>query len=82
VPWLLGFVVFGATGLHPSMRELTEPVAEPNTRLPWRRLALLTGASLIAPLLLLSQTLLARGRVDGLAIGAAPVAAGQVRQGS
>jgi diguanylate cyclase (GGDEF)-like protein len=71
VPWLLGYVVFGATGLHPSMRELTEPVAEPNTRLSWRRLALLTGASLIAPLLLLSQTLLARGRVDGLAIGAA-----------
>jgi diguanylate cyclase (GGDEF)-like protein len=72
-PWLLGFVVFGATGLHPSMRELTEPVVEPNTRLSWRRLALLTGASLIAPLLLLSQTLLARGRVDGIAIGAASI---------
>jgi diguanylate cyclase (GGDEF)-like protein len=71
VPWLLGFVVFGATGLHPSMGELTQPVAQPNTRLSWRRLALLTGASLIAPVLLLSQTLLARGRVDGLAIGAA-----------
>jgi diguanylate cyclase (GGDEF)-like protein len=71
VPWLLGFVLFGATGLHPSMRELTEPVVEPNRRLSWRRLALLTAASLIAPLLLLSQTLLAHGRVDGIAIGAA-----------
>jgi diguanylate cyclase (GGDEF)-like protein len=71
VPWLLGFVLFGATGLHPSMGELTQPVAQPNTRLSWRRLALLTGASLIAPVLLLSQTVLARGRVDGLAIGAA-----------
>src|SRR6266545_7486033 len=71
VPWLLGFVLFGATGLHPSMAELTQPVAQPHTRLSWRRLALLTGASLIAPLLLLSQTVLARGRVDGLAIGAA-----------
>jgi diguanylate cyclase (GGDEF)-like protein len=71
VPWLLGFVLFGATGLHPSMRELTEPVGEPNTRLTWRRLALLTGASLIAPILLLSQSLLARGRVDGIAIGVA-----------
>jgi len=71
VPWLLGFVLFGATGLHPSMSELTEPVAEPNRRLSWRRLALLTTASLIAPLLLLSQTLLAHGRVDGIAIGAA-----------
>jgi diguanylate cyclase (GGDEF)-like protein len=71
VPWLLGFVLFGATGLHPSMGELTQPVAQPNTRLSWRRLGLLTSASLIAPVLLLSQTLLARGRVDGLAIGAA-----------
>jgi diguanylate cyclase (GGDEF)-like protein len=69
--WLLGFVLFGATGLHPSMRELTEPVAQPATRLTWRRLALLTGASMIAPILLLSQTVLARGRVDGLAIGSA-----------
>jgi diguanylate cyclase (GGDEF)-like protein len=71
VPWLLGFILFGATGLHPSMGELTQPVAQPNTRLSWRRLALLTSASLIAPVLLVSQTLLARGRVDGLAIGAA-----------
>jgi diguanylate cyclase (GGDEF)-like protein len=71
VAWLLGFVLFGATGLHPSMAELTEPVVEPSTRLTWRRLALLTAASLIAPLLLLSQTLLSRGRVDGIAIGAA-----------
>jgi hypothetical protein len=71
VPWLLGFVLFGATGLHPSMGELTQPVAQSNTRLTRRRLALLTSASLIAPVLLLTQTLLARGRVDGLAIGAA-----------
>lgn len=33
IPWLLGFVLFGATGLHPSMAELTQPVAQPNTRL-------------------------------------------------
>jgi diguanylate cyclase (GGDEF)-like protein len=71
IPWLLGFVLFGATGLHPSMAELTQPVVQPNSRLSRRRLALLTGASLIAPVLLLSQTLLARGRVDGVAIGAA-----------
>jgi diguanylate cyclase (GGDEF)-like protein len=71
VPWLLGFVLFGATGLHSSMAELTQPVAQPNTRLTRQRLALLTGASLIAPVLLVSQTMLARDRVDGLAIGAA-----------
>jgi diguanylate cyclase (GGDEF)-like protein len=53
------------------MAELTQPVVQPSTRLSRRRLALLTGASLIAPILLLSQTLLARGRVDGVAIGTA-----------
>ena len=71
VPWMLGFVLFGATGLHPSMAELTQPIAQPNTRLTRRRLALLTAASLIAPVLLLSQTVLAHDRVDGLAIGSA-----------
>ena len=71
IPWLLGFGLFGATGLHPSMAELTQPVTQSNTRLTRERLALLTGASLIAPVLLVSQTLLARDRVDGLAIGAA-----------
>jgi diguanylate cyclase (GGDEF)-like protein len=71
VPWLLGFVLFGATGLHPSMGELTQPMVEPAARLTWRRLALLAGASLIAPILLMIQTVLARGKVDGLAIGTA-----------
>ena len=71
LPWLLGFILFGATGMHPSMGELTQPAVQPNTRLSRRRLALLTAASLIAPVLLISQTLVTRGRVDGLAIGAA-----------
>jgi len=53
------------------MAELTQPIAQPNTRLTRRRLALLTAASLIAPVLLLSQTVLTHDRVDGLAIGSA-----------
>jgi diguanylate cyclase len=69
--WLLGFVLFGATGLNPTMGELTQPTAEPPRRLTWRRLALLACASLIAPVLLIAQTVLARAEVDGLAIGAA-----------
>ncbi|HEX6678885.1 MAG TPA: GGDEF domain-containing protein [Actinomycetes bacterium] len=69
--WLLGYVLFGAAALHPSMAELTQPVAEPTTRLSWRRLVLLAGASLIAPVLLVSQSVLAGHRVDGIAIGAA-----------
>jgi diguanylate cyclase (GGDEF)-like protein len=71
VIWLLGFVLLGAAGLHPSMGELTQPVVEPVTRLSWRRLVLLACASLIAPGLLVSQTVLRRGRVDGIAIGTA-----------
>ena len=39
VPWLLGFVLFGGHGLQSVMGELTQPVAQPNTRLSWRRLA-------------------------------------------
>ena len=71
VIWLLGFVLFGAAGLHPSMAELTQPVAEPTRRLSWRRLVLLAGASLIAPVLLVSQSVLARHKIDGIAIGSA-----------
>ena len=71
VMWLLGFVLFGASALHPSMAELTEPVVEPTRRLSGRRLVLLAGASLIAPVLLVSQTALGRGKIDGIAIGAA-----------
>jgi diguanylate cyclase (GGDEF)-like protein len=69
--WLLGYVLFGAAALHPSMVELTQPVVEPTTRLSWRRLVLLAGASLIAPVLLVSQSALAHHRVDGIAIGTA-----------
>lgn len=47
--WLLAYVCFGAAALHPSMRSLCEPVAERETRLSWRRLALLAAASLLAP---------------------------------
>ncbi len=68
VIWLLGFVLFGAAGLHPSMAELTQPVAEPTRRLSWRRLVLLAGASLIAPVLLVSQSVLARHKIDGASL--------------
>lgn len=60
-PWDLGWVVFftawGLAALHPSMRGLTERAPEPAPRVAERRLALLAGASLVAPVLLLLQTL-------------------------
>ncbi|MCZ0978591.1 EAL domain-containing protein [Streptomyces diastatochromogenes] len=60
-PWDLGWVVFftawGLAALHPSMTGLTEPAPEPASGTAERRLALLAGASLVAPALLLIQSL-------------------------
>ncbi|MFE0652629.1 aminotransferase class I/II-fold pyridoxal phosphate-dependent enzyme [Streptomyces sp. NPDC059534] len=60
-PWDLGWVVFftawGLAALHPSMTGLTERAPEPAPRVAERRLALLAGASLVAPALLLLQSL-------------------------
>ena len=56
--WVLFYACWGAAALHPSMRELSEPrkVAAPRTT--WTRLGLLAGASLIAPTVLLIETLI------------------------
>ncbi|WP_370409878.1 aminotransferase class I/II-fold pyridoxal phosphate-dependent enzyme [Streptomyces fradiae] len=60
-PWDLGWVVFftawGLAALHPSMTGLTELAPEPAPGIAQRRLALLAVASLIAPGLLLFQSL-------------------------
>ncbi|WP_395359091.1 aminotransferase class I/II-fold pyridoxal phosphate-dependent enzyme [Streptomyces sp. YH02] len=60
-PWDLGWVVFftawGLAALHPSMTGLTERAPEPAPHVAERRLALLAGASLVAPALLLFQSL-------------------------
>jgi diguanylate cyclase (GGDEF)-like protein/PAS domain S-box-containing protein len=46
---LLSYVLFGVAALHPSMADLSETVLRPETKLTWRRLALLAAASLMAP---------------------------------
>ncbi|MGW7306297.1 aminotransferase class I/II-fold pyridoxal phosphate-dependent enzyme [Streptomyces sp. NPDC054835] len=60
-PWDLGWVVFftawGLAALHPSMTGLTEPAPAPAPGIAERRLLLLAAASLIAPALLLFQSL-------------------------
>jgi PAS domain S-box-containing protein len=53
--WLLSYVFLGTAALHPSMRELSEPISDPEAKLTWRRLALLTATSLIAPAILAYQ---------------------------
>src|SRR5215218_8568761 len=61
--WMLAYVFFGAAALHPSMTSPLESHVAPETKLSWRRLALLTGTLLLAPGVLAIQA--ARGeRVD------------------
>jgi signal transduction histidine kinase len=54
--WIVFYLGFGLAALHPSMVSLSEP-APPSTRLTRTRLALLAGASLMAPAVLVIQTL-------------------------
>jgi diguanylate cyclase (GGDEF)-like protein/PAS domain S-box-containing protein len=49
VGWIGFYLLWGAAALHPSMRELEQPAPDRQPRLTWLRLALLTGATLIAP---------------------------------
>ena len=57
----LGWIVFcaclGAAALHPSMRSLSEPPFVAPPRASYSRMRLLAGVSLIAPALLLEETL-------------------------
>jgi signal transduction histidine kinase len=54
--YVVFYLSIGAAALHPSMRQVTEPVIA-EVRLTRRRLALLTGASLMAPAMLVLQWL-------------------------
>jgi signal transduction histidine kinase len=54
--WVVFYLGIGAAALHPSMRSLSEPAEAPTPRLTWQRRALLTGATLMAPAMLVIQT--------------------------
>jgi diguanylate cyclase (GGDEF)-like protein/PAS domain S-box-containing protein len=49
VGWISFYLLWGAAALHPSMRGLERPAVDRDPKLTPFRLALLTGASLIAP---------------------------------
>jgi diguanylate cyclase (GGDEF)-like protein len=53
--YLLSGALLGAAALHPSMARLSEPVSEAPAKLTLWRLVLLTGAMLMAPLVLVIQ---------------------------
>nr|WP_235033077.1 aminotransferase class I/II-fold pyridoxal phosphate-dependent enzyme [Streptomyces sp. WAC05374] len=67
--WVVFFTAWGLAALHPSMVRLTERVPQPGPGLARRRLVVLAGASLIAPVMLLVEALL--GSVRNAAVIAA-----------
>jgi diguanylate cyclase len=73
ITWLLAYVLFGAAGLHPAMRALSERAQIRPRRLSRRRLSALTAVSLVAPLLLLAQAW-ERSGIDAAAIGVGSIA--------
>jgi diguanylate cyclase (GGDEF)-like protein/PAS domain S-box-containing protein len=72
VGWISFYLMWGAAALHPSMRELSEPTPGHTSRLSPIRLALLTFASLIAPVVEIA-TEVRRGDVDLIVIVLASV---------
>jgi PAS domain S-box-containing protein len=54
--WGLFYLLWGAAALHPSMVELDEPMAESDLQHPRRRLMILAGASLMAPAVMIVQS--------------------------
>jgi diguanylate cyclase (GGDEF)-like protein len=70
---LLAYVLFGAAALHPSMAALSQRAVERPRRFTRRRLSLLTGVSLVAPILLLGQAW-GRSGIDAAAIGIGSIA--------
>nr|WP_240940340.1 bifunctional diguanylate cyclase/phosphodiesterase [Planosporangium flavigriseum] len=67
--WLLAYIMWGATALHPSMRTLSEPAPDHAARLTRGRLTMLAATSLLAPALLFTQGLRDPARIDWAAIG-------------
>jgi diguanylate cyclase (GGDEF)-like protein/PAS domain S-box-containing protein len=63
VGWIGFYLFWGAAALHPSMRELELPAPDRQPRLTWIRLALLTCATLIAPVIELTKEV-RRGDLD------------------
>jgi diguanylate cyclase (GGDEF)-like protein/PAS domain S-box-containing protein len=55
--WLLSGVLWAVAALHPSMRAMTHPVSPPVSEISRWRLAVLVGASLLAPIMLTVVTI-------------------------
>jgi signal transduction histidine kinase len=60
VGWMTWYACWGGAALHPTMRTLADPAPPREVRLTRRRLGVLAGASLLAPIIQAVQT--ARGQ--------------------
>ncbi|WP_323377675.1 EAL domain-containing protein [Streptomyces cyaneochromogenes] len=68
--WIVFYTAWGLAALHPSMAELTASESQPQSLLPpWRRLLLLTAATLIPPTILVYEELVGSVR-DAAVLGA------------
>ncbi|WP_432537095.1 GGDEF domain-containing protein [Kineococcus arenarius] len=72
LPWLCGYVAFAAAAVHPSMRRLTDPEADPAFSFTRRRLLALTAASLLPPGTLILQLALG-ARLEAWAVATSSV---------
>jgi signal transduction histidine kinase len=70
--WVGYYLGLGAAALHPSMRSLSEPTTPRPPRLSWPRRVVLTGATLMAPAMLVIQSL--RGERLDVGVNAAATA--------
>ncbi|MGN9758418.1 putative bifunctional diguanylate cyclase/phosphodiesterase [Streptomyces sp. SD31] len=69
--WIVFYTAWGLAALHPSMAELTASESQPQSvLLPWRRLLLLTAATLIPPAVLVYEERLGRVRHDAAVLAA------------
>jgi diguanylate cyclase (GGDEF)-like protein/PAS domain S-box-containing protein len=57
IGWITFYVMWGMGALHPSMRSLSERAPEAEVHFTWPRLALLSGAALMPPVLLVAEML-------------------------
>ena len=64
--WVVFYFTWGAAALHPTMADLTRPVPQRRTEISVLRLATLLLASLIAPVLLLIQSLRDKNHYDSV----------------
>ncbi|MEX2275219.1 MAG: EAL domain-containing protein [Actinomycetota bacterium] len=78
IGWMAFYVLLGMAALHPSMRELVEPAGEASWKITFPRLALLAGASLVAPIVLAIQVLRGEDRDFMVLVGATIVLFGLV----